>query len=47
LKEFPANAIPDYVILSHTWLTEEVTFQDIETPEVSQKKGVCEDCGLL
>ncbi|KAK7468914.1 hypothetical protein VKT23_003411 [Stygiomarasmius scandens] len=32
--------IPPYAILSHTWVDEEVSFQDIQHPEVAQvKKG--------
>jgi hypothetical protein len=31
--------IPQYAILSHTWGEEEVTFQDIHTPEASKMKG--------
>ncbi|KAK3309476.1 heterokaryon incompatibility protein-domain-containing protein [Chaetomium strumarium] len=30
---------PPYAILSHTWGPEEVTFQDITSPERAQKKG--------
>lgn len=30
---------PDYAILSHRWLDEEVTFQDMSRPDVDQMKG--------
>jgi hypothetical protein len=31
LKEFAADEIPTYAILSHTWSYGEVSFQDIST----------------
>lgn len=31
--EFPEDSIPEYAILSHTWDGNEVTFQDVRTPE--------------
>ena len=33
------NTAPEYSILSHTWETEEVSFQDIQTPNASLKAG--------
>ncbi|KAF2430561.1 HET-domain-containing protein [Tothia fuscella] len=33
LEEFASDAIPRYAILSHTWDTEEVTFDDIHNPD--------------
>jgi hypothetical protein len=38
-EEFLDNAIPRYVVLSHTWGAEEVTFQDMLNSPPSQKKG--------
>src|ERR1700761_3901303 len=38
LKEFIGREIPEYVILSHTWGDEEVTFQDIQDLEKATKK---------
>ncbi|KAK7455285.1 hypothetical protein VKT23_011158 [Stygiomarasmius scandens] len=38
LEEFYAD-IPPYAILSHTWGEGEVTFQDIQNPEVAQHKA--------
>ncbi|KAF4628527.1 hypothetical protein G7Y89_g9630 [Cudoniella acicularis] len=37
--EFISDWIPDYVILSHTWGEEEVSFQDIQGPDVDKMKG--------
>lgn len=31
--------VGDYVVLSHTWEDEEVTYQDIESSSVTGKKG--------
>lgn len=38
LHEFQ-SAIPRYAILSHTWGDEEVTFDEIGTPEAKNKAG--------
>lgn len=37
--EFYGNDIPPYVILSHTWGDEEVTFQDMQNGKGSSKRG--------
>jgi hypothetical protein len=37
--------IPPYAILSHTWGAEEVTFQDITSPERDKKKGFAKILG--
>jgi len=39
LKEFIRGGIPPYAILSHTWGSEEVSFQDMGTIESHDKKG--------
>jgi hypothetical protein len=31
LEEFIGDSVPEYVILSHTWELEEVSFQDIQS----------------
>jgi hypothetical protein len=38
LEEFIGDSVPAYAILSHTWTTEEVTFQDWADPSTRQKK---------
>jgi uncharacterized protein YerC len=38
LKDF-VNDIPDYVILSHTWGNEEVTFADFNSPHAQRMEG--------
>jgi hypothetical protein len=38
LHEFIGRGIPKYVILSHTWGQEEVTFQDFQDLEKAKKK---------
>ncbi len=38
LERFETN-IPPYAILSHTWGTDEVTFQDMEKSNVVEKAG--------
>lgn len=40
-----ARDVPPYAILSHTWGDEEVTFQDIDLPEGTQKKGYAKILG--
>jgi hypothetical protein len=40
-----ASDIPPYAILSHTWGAEEVTFQDITSPERDKKKGFAKIIG--
>jgi hypothetical protein len=40
-----AGDIPPYAILSHTWGAEEVTFQDITSPERDKKKGFAKILG--
>ena len=42
MKEFAANDIPDYVILSHTWGDDEVTLQNLrsmKTSKLEARKG--------
>ncbi|GFN15327.1 HET domain-containing protein [Aspergillus tubingensis] len=39
LEEFVGQNIPRYAILSHTWGKDEVTFQDMQTPTVTEKLG--------
>lgn len=39
LEEFIGQNIPEYAILSHTWGEDEVSFQDMQAPTVSGKKG--------
>lgn len=38
LEEFFGTDIPIYATLSHTWGKEEVSFQDMENPEICTKK---------
>jgi hypothetical protein len=38
-KEFLGSSLPAYVILSHTWGDEEVSFQDMRTSQASNKAG--------
>ena len=38
LEEFIGDSAPKYAILSHTWTTEEVTFQDWTNRATRQKK---------
>jgi hypothetical protein len=38
LKSFEGTEIPPYTILSHTWGLEEVTYQDITTPEENRPR---------
>ncbi|KAL4889962.1 hypothetical protein BDV59DRAFT_209908 [Aspergillus ambiguus] len=42
LQEFTADCIPNYAILSHTWEDEEVSFQDINGPDPTRRKGSAE-----
>ncbi|GLA07209.1 hypothetical protein AnigIFM60653_008163 [Aspergillus niger] len=39
LEEFMGRKIPKYAILSHTWGEDEVSFQDMQTSTVTEKKG--------
>ena len=39
LQDFPANKIPDYAILSHTWGDHEVSFADMEKGSAEDKAG--------
>lgn len=39
VSEFISSSIPDYVILSHTWGLEEVSFDDICNGTGTQRKG--------
>ena len=39
LQDFPANKIPDYAILSHTWGDYEVSFADLEKGGAEGKAG--------
>jgi hypothetical protein len=46
LEEFIGDSVPKYAILSHTWATEEVTFQDWANPVTRQtKKGASKNLG--
>jgi hypothetical protein len=38
LKHFAGDNVPEYVILSHTWGTDEVTFQDFQDAETACSK---------
>lgn len=38
LSEFCNETIPQYVILSHTWGQDEITFQDIQNLEKAKRK---------
>jgi hypothetical protein len=38
LEEFIGDSVHKYAILSHTWATEEVTFQDWASPATREKK---------
>ena len=38
-EEFLGDESPAYVILSHTWGPEEVSFQDMQKSQVSNKAG--------
>jgi hypothetical protein len=39
VQDFSDDDIPPYVILSHTWDKEEVTFQDMQGTRAANKKG--------
>lgn len=39
LEEFIGRRVPAYVILSHTWGTEEILFQDIQMGRAANKTG--------
>ena len=39
IEDFPPNRIPRYVILSHRWEDEEVSFQDMQTGLALGKAG--------
>ena len=39
LRSFEENAVPQYSILSHTWGTDEVSFQDIQGPHAASRAG--------
>jgi hypothetical protein len=39
LKEFVGSRIPEYAILSHRWLDEEVTLRDVQDGKASTKQG--------
>ena len=39
LKDFPADRIPSYAILSHTWEDDEVSFADVEQGNAECKAG--------
>ena len=39
LKNFIANKVPEYAILSHTWETEEVTFEDLKSESCRKLAG--------
>lgn len=39
LVEFFGDHIPPYAILSHTWLDDEVTFQDLHCGQYDHKLG--------
>jgi hypothetical protein len=38
LEYFAGDNIPEYVILSHTWGTDEVTFQDLQDVNMARSK---------
>lgn len=39
LEEFYGSAIPEYAILSHRWLDDEVSFQDLQSGRAASKAG--------
>ncbi|OAA75436.1 Heterokaryon incompatibility [Akanthomyces lecanii RCEF 1005] len=39
LEEFYGSAIPEYAILSHRWLDDEVSFQDLQSGQAASKAG--------
>lgn len=39
MQDFPNDSAPAYVTLSHTWGSEEVTFEDFDHAEATQKAG--------
>lgn len=39
LEEFYGSAIPEYAILSHRWLDDEVSFQDLQAGRATNKAG--------
>ncbi|KAL9107740.1 MAG: hypothetical protein Q9227_007362 [Pyrenula ochraceoflavens] len=39
LEQHPDLALPPYAILSHKWEEEEITFEDISSPDRTKKKG--------
>src|SRR6266487_1057988 len=39
LEDFPDNELPDYAILSHTWETEEVSFQHMQGYDAEKIAG--------
>ncbi|KAG4436434.1 hypothetical protein IFR05_008089 [Cadophora sp. M221] len=46
LEEFFGSDIPEYAILSHTWEDEEVSFQEVELPSATTKKGFLKTRGV-
>jgi hypothetical protein len=55
LREFPPDRIPNYSILSHTWGTNEITYEDMVacggrlpyTPAASKIRGFCAEMSRL
>jgi hypothetical protein len=51
LEEFFGDKIPKYTILSHTWGEEEVSFADLDSPNVKEQEGwkkikyICKETG--
>lgn len=39
LEESYGSAIPEYAILSHRWLDDEVSFQDLQSGQAASKAG--------
>lgn len=49
LQDFFSSIVPEYAILSHTWGEDEVTFQDMASPNRTSKKGwhkITETCRI-
>ncbi|EXF77987.1 HET domain-containing protein [Colletotrichum fioriniae PJ7] len=46
LQEFFDDEVPQYIILSHTWGSDEVTFQDLDRPDHTKKRGYVKIDGI-